>query len=280
MLDRRIKFREKVVNKEYDTTTFYFTAPKDLYPHNVPEADSLMLSVEFPTNQPEARHAILEYSPVVYGGLEGWTDIDLPYDEIEALIDLGNSIAHSQQRTDPIYVAIFNSFRSGYDHLNYFTAELEKKLPRECSVSLVNGDTFCFRGLSGQEISDLMEATGFDYNYSYQSPEDAWFVEEKVSLKAVDIIWDVDCQEDLEGLPTEVEIPDGMDEDDISDYLSDVTGFCHKGYRLEECEKQDVCQNAEAAKPSLAEQIKTAATRASEPHSLNETQSKETTNER
>lgn len=52
-------------------------------------------------------------------------------------------------------------------------------------------------------------------------------------MKAVNIEWDVDCQEELEDLPTEIEIPEGMEDmEDISDYLSDVTGFCHKGYDL------------------------------------------------
>lgn len=52
-------------------------------------------------------------------------------------------------------------------------------------------------------------------------------------MKAIDIDWDVDCEEDREFLPTEIEIPDGMEDyDDISDYLSDVTGFCHNGYRV------------------------------------------------
>lgn len=53
-------------------------------------------------------------------------------------------------------------------------------------------------------------------------------------MKAINIIWDVDDPEELEGLPTEIEIPEGMtDEDDISDYLSDTTGFCHKGFSLD-----------------------------------------------
>lgn len=53
-------------------------------------------------------------------------------------------------------------------------------------------------------------------------------------MKAVSIIWDVDYEEDLESLPKEIEIPDGMtDEDGISDYLSDTTGFCHKGFEIE-----------------------------------------------
>ena len=54
-------------------------------------------------------------------------------------------------------------------------------------------------------------------------------------MKAVDIDWDVDNEEDRASLPTEIEIPTGMeDEDDISDYLSDCTGFCHRGFNLME----------------------------------------------
>ena len=52
-------------------------------------------------------------------------------------------------------------------------------------------------------------------------------------MKAINIIWDVDFEEDLEFLPTEIEIPNGMtDEDDISDYITDETGFCHCGFEL------------------------------------------------
>ena len=51
-------------------------------------------------------------------------------------------------------------------------------------------------------------------------------------MKAVDILWDVDDLRDLTHLPKEVEIPWGMtDLDEISDYLSDVTEFCHRGFR-------------------------------------------------
>jgi len=52
-------------------------------------------------------------------------------------------------------------------------------------------------------------------------------------MKAINIIWDVDNDKDLEFLPTEIEIPKGMtDEDEISDYISDETGFCHCGFEL------------------------------------------------
>ena len=48
-------------------------------------------------------------------------------------------------------------------------------------------------------------------------------------MKAINIVWDIG---DEIVLPTEIAIPNGMEEDEISDYLSDVTGFCHKGYAL------------------------------------------------
>lgn len=53
-------------------------------------------------------------------------------------------------------------------------------------------------------------------------------------MKATNILWDVDCKSDLEFLPTEVQLPEGMtDQDEISDYLSDLTGFCHAGFALD-----------------------------------------------
>lgn len=54
--------------------------------------------------------------------------------------------------------------------------------------------------------------------------------------KAVNIQWDID-PEDMDSieLPTEIDIPaDIQDDEGISDYLSNVTGFCHKGFELEE----------------------------------------------
>lgn len=53
-------------------------------------------------------------------------------------------------------------------------------------------------------------------------------------MKATNIKWDTDGDmEILYQLPTEMEIPEDMiDEEEISDYLSDVTGFCHYGFDL------------------------------------------------
>lgn len=59
-------------------------------------------------------------------------------------------------------------------------------------------------------------------------------------MKAINILWDVDVEEDIDFLPDVVEIPDdviqhayGDDvEEAISDYLSDLTGYCHRGFEL------------------------------------------------
>lgn len=51
-------------------------------------------------------------------------------------------------------------------------------------------------------------------------------------MKAIHIQWDVDEVEDLEYLPAEVEISNDIDGDEIGDYLSDFTGFCHKGFLI------------------------------------------------
>ena len=52
-------------------------------------------------------------------------------------------------------------------------------------------------------------------------------------MKAINIDWDIDFDEDLEFLPKEIEIPNGMtDEDEISDYITNKTGFCHLGFEL------------------------------------------------
>ena len=52
-------------------------------------------------------------------------------------------------------------------------------------------------------------------------------------MKAINIQWDEDDNNTPEYLPTEIEIPDDLeDEEEISDYISDVTGFCHMGFDL------------------------------------------------
>lgn len=51
-------------------------------------------------------------------------------------------------------------------------------------------------------------------------------------MKAINIQWDLEDMEWFHRLPTEMEIPDDIDEDEIADYLSDETGLCHLGFDL------------------------------------------------
>ena len=56
----------------------------------------------------------------------------------------------------------------------------------------------------------------------------------KPVLVAYDIKWDTDGDKDVfDNLPSEVNIPEEMvDDEEISDYVSDETGFCHAGFKL------------------------------------------------
>lgn len=57
-------------------------------------------------------------------------------------------------------------------------------------------------------------------------------IEGESRLRATHILWDVDY-DDNGPLPKEIDIPEGMtDEEEISDYLSEMTGYCHQGFNL------------------------------------------------
>lgn len=53
-------------------------------------------------------------------------------------------------------------------------------------------------------------------------------------MRASNIKWDTEGDTELmQDLPGEIEIPTGMtDEEEISDYISDQTGFCHYGFEI------------------------------------------------
>lgn len=51
-------------------------------------------------------------------------------------------------------------------------------------------------------------------------------------MRARNIQWDIEFEEELEFLPKEIYIPVGIEEDDIADYISDLTGCCHFGFEL------------------------------------------------
>ena len=66
-------------------------------------------------------------------------------------------------------------------------------------------------------------------------------------MKATNIQWDTDGkQEVFDELPTEIEIPKDfiskngeVDENAVSDYISDETGFCHYGFVIEKNKEEE-----------------------------------------
>lgn len=53
-----------------------------------------------------------------------------------------------------------------------------------------------------------------------------------VNMRARNIQWDIEFKEELEYLPKEIYIPSDIEEDDVADYISDLTGYCHFGFEL------------------------------------------------
>lgn len=74
-------------------------------------------------------------------------------------------------------------------------------------------------------------------------------------LVAYDIQWETDYEEDKDNLPTEIEIPDNItEESDITEYLSNVTGYLHNGYKLKTESIEDGVQESNDIKTiSLSE---------------------------
>lgn len=90
----QIEFEDIYVCREYENTTLYFNAPKEMLDGKYPEAVGMKISVEFPTDYPEASEAIVQCSPVDYDEeTDSYTDydwfvVDMSYSDIEKLLDL------------------------------------------------------------------------------------------------------------------------------------------------------------------------------------------------
>lgn len=92
MLDSRIRFEERYDNREYNSTTLYFIAPKDIFPIDCPEAVEMEISLEFPKGCGDPAYTSVALSPInEHGECYDWYDIDLPCGDIGALIALAYS---------------------------------------------------------------------------------------------------------------------------------------------------------------------------------------------
>ncbi len=85
-----IRLNDSYDNDEYKTRTLYFDAPKSLLDGRYPEADAAEISVEFPIDSPETKNCSVSLSPVKDGSSYDWTDWDIPYEDVEKLLDLAS----------------------------------------------------------------------------------------------------------------------------------------------------------------------------------------------
>lgn len=92
-ITNRIEFEELYVgNLLENTTTAYFIVEKslldELLPGKYPDAEHGTISIEYPTNCPEVNMASVMISPTAEGLDYDWTDLDLPYEDVEKLMDM------------------------------------------------------------------------------------------------------------------------------------------------------------------------------------------------
>lgn len=89
----------------------------------------------------------------------------------------------------------------------------------------------------GKLVEGYGALDGYDFSDILLEARSYGIVPEKMQqFCATDIVWDTDG-EDID-IPTTVKCPVGLiEEDKISDYLSDTYGFCHNGFNLKLCKE-------------------------------------------
>lgn len=91
-LIQNAEFDEKYDSNAYQTTTLYFTASKKLLeflPKEYPDAVSAEISVEFPSENPEANASYVTISPTNDMGEDfDWSDFNIPLEYIEILLEI------------------------------------------------------------------------------------------------------------------------------------------------------------------------------------------------
>lgn len=103
MIDKRIQFDEGW-NNEDNETVLYFIAPKELILGDYPDAVSMEISVEFPTDHAYAEYATVEVSPTRYIEEDDyyedydWSDFSLSNEDIDALIELARQAGWSEEQ--------------------------------------------------------------------------------------------------------------------------------------------------------------------------------------
>lgn len=93
----QIKLEESYFSETYDSTTLYFTLPKEWVSSLYPEACAAELSVEFPCAHPEPAFAQAEIAYTIEEDDAfidcGWWDIELLPQDVGELLKFNNKIA-------------------------------------------------------------------------------------------------------------------------------------------------------------------------------------------
>lgn len=96
----KISFEEAVDAPIYQTTTLYFTAPKELLHGQYPEATSAEIALEIPWQDKALDSVTARISPTreVEGGTEDydWSDFDIDEAGLVELLKLANCWAHGE----------------------------------------------------------------------------------------------------------------------------------------------------------------------------------------
>lgn len=59
-------------------------------------------------------------------------------------------------------------------------------------------------------------------------------------MKAFNIEWNVEFDNDIDALPNEMYIPDDIEDmDEIADFISNATGYCHYCFELTDIPKNN-----------------------------------------
>lgn len=144
-----IEADESYYSPEFETMTYYFTADKslinELFPDKYPEAVSTEISVEIPVSSYEARNASVMVSPTEeYNDSlldSDWSDYNLPYEEIEKLLDLAKEPVVLMEMD---YKGYYKRFALTISEFNEdFRDLLEKGMPGPSN----QGDSYTLRPL-------------------------------------------------------------------------------------------------------------------------------------
>lgn len=112
MIDKNIKFHERIDNEDHGTTTLYFIAPNEYFNNEFPDVKNYELNIEFPFENPKSNCAKAKVSAAIEDGEDidyFWEDIILPDDKIDELIKMGLDSAKS----DMEYIFIIKD-KDGY----------------------------------------------------------------------------------------------------------------------------------------------------------------------